>query len=744
MRTKLVLLPFLLMCSLANAQFQFVYNAELPVKIGNDTLVNAWAGGLNYSQISDFDFDFDGDMDLFVFDRSSNNIRVFTQEGTGSNKHYEFVYDAESHFPPELRYRSTLVDYDQDGRKDLFTYGIAGLKVYRNVGDATNGLQWELVSELLQTVIPNGNQHLYVSSSDIPAIIDVDFDGDIDVLTFHIGGEHLEYHQNQSMELYGIPDSLIFIQKNQCWGKFREDFSTNLVVLNDTTSPCVGGDIANPESNSEPEKSNALHAGSTILALDIDNSGVLDLVLGDVAFPNLTLLTNGGTAPNTDSPMISSDNAFPSNTTPVNMHMFPASFYVDVDFDGVKDLIVSGNARNISENEKSIHLYKNMGSDNLPNFIFTQYDFLQDEMIDHGLGTIPVIVDVNEDGLEDLLVANLFRYKDILDKEASWTYYQNTGTASDPVLTFVDDDYFNLTSLGYGLRSVPTFGDLDGDGDKDMLIGIENGTLVYVENQSTGSGSVFTSPVQNYQDNAGQVISTGVFSFPHLFDVNNDGLLDLTIGTKTGELIYYQNTGTANSPEFTLYNSNFGNVDVSTSSPDGYAAPHFVRHDDTTYLFLGDKDGRVNLYSNVDGNLDPGDSFTLETDNLSGINTESYSAISVADLNNDGNYELYVGQDLGGVYRFEHDENSSVSVNEIEQSNVNIYPNPTNGLITLSSNDAQIEEVVLINLQSQVVFNAEYSKKKVELDLDDYPAGVYFVTAELSSGQTVTKKVVKY
>ena len=73
-----------------------------------------------------------------------------------------------------------MIDYDNDGRNDLFTYGIAGLKVYRNVGNATDGLQWELVSELLQTVVPNGNQHLYVSSSDIPAIVDVDFDGDID------------------------------------------------------------------------------------------------------------------------------------------------------------------------------------------------------------------------------------------------------------------------------------------------------------------------------------------------------------------------------------------------------------------------------------------------------------------------------------------------------------------------------------------------------------------------------------
>ena len=745
MRITLVLVSIIFISFQSKAQFQFDYNSELTVKIGNDTLENAWAGGLNYSQLSDFDFDFDGDLDLFIFDRSSNNIRVFTQEGEGSNKHYEFVYDAKNYFPPGLRYRSALVDYDQDGRKDLFTYGIAGIKVYRNIGDAVSGLQWELASELLYTVVPNGEQHLYVSSSDIPAIVDVDFDGDVDVLTFHIGGEHMEYHQNQSMEMYGIPDSLIFIQKNQCWGKFREDFSTNLVTLNDTNAPCVGGDIANPEGGDIPDLlKNGAHSGSTVLALDIDNSGVLDLVIGDVAFPNLTLLINGGTAPNTDSPMISQDNAFPSNTTPVNMHLFPASFYLDVDFDGVKDLIVCGNAKNISENEESVHFYKNHGSNTTPNFIFSQYDFLQDEMIDHGLGSIPIIVDINEDGLEDMIVANLFRYKDVLDKESSWTYYQNTGTANDPVFSFVDDNYFNLTSLGFGLRSVPTFGDLDNDGDQDMLIGVENGTLVYVENQSTGSGSVFTTTVQNYQDNTGQAIFTGVFSFPQLFDLDEDGLLDLIIGTKTGELIYYHNTGTASSPEFTLHNSLLGNVDVSTASPDGYAAPHFLRYDDTTYLFIGDKEGRMNYYTDIDGNLDPTESFTLETNNFIGINTEAYSAFSIADLDNDGNLELYAGQDLGGIYRYEHDENSNVSVNEIEQSNLNIYPNPTNSLITLSSNDTRIERIQLINLQSQVVLSEKTSSKKIVLDLVNYPAGVYFISAALTNDQTITKKVVKY
>ena len=54
--------------------------------------------------------------------------------------------------------------------------------------------------------------------SDIPAIVDVDLDGDLDILTFHIGGSNVEYHQNQSMDLYGVPDSLIFEVRNRMLG----------------------------------------------------------------------------------------------------------------------------------------------------------------------------------------------------------------------------------------------------------------------------------------------------------------------------------------------------------------------------------------------------------------------------------------------------------------------------------------------------------------------------------------------
>lgn len=721
----------------AQAQFLFDYNTSLPVKVGGSALENPWSGGLNNAQFSDIDFDFDGDMDLFVFDRSSDNIRVFKQEGTGPSAHYELAYDAKAWFPTDLRYRATMVDYDNDGRNDLFTYGIGGLKIYRNVGSITSGLQWELITDLLYTEYLSTYTNLYVSSSDIPSIVDVDGDGDIDILTFHIGGQHMEYYQNQSMDLYGIPDSLVFELKNQCWGKFKEDFSTSSIMLNDPDAPCQGGSIPDPQRASG-------HSGSTILAIDVDNSGVLDLVIGDVSYSNLNLLINGGTAPNTDSPMISIDNAFPSNTTPANMTLFPAAFYVDVDFDGVKDLLVGANAKNVSQNVNSILFYKNIGSNAAPNFIYVQDDFLQNEMIETGTGSVPVITDINEDGLEDMIVANFFRYDAAVDKQSVFSYYQNTGTSANPEFTFIDDNYLDLNLQNYGLRSIPTFGDIDSDGDKDMLIGREDGTLVYYENFSSGSGSVFTSGSINYQDNMGQIISSSGFCAPQLFDLNEDGLMDLIIGKKSGDLMYYQNIGTALVPSFELINANLGNVNTAIGSPDGYSTPTFLRLGGETHLFCGDLEGRTHYFSDIDGNLDTGASFVLSSSNHQGIATQAYSAFSIADINNDGNLELYAGQDLGGVFRFENDSTSTTSLNELlPEVNFIVYPNPTDGVVTISVEKRQPKKIVLYNLAGKELLAILTNQQEEKIDLNNLPSGIYLISVELKDGFILTKRIVK-
>lgn len=722
-------------------QYGFERNDSTVVKIGIDTLNMAWGGGLNYAQFSDFDFDFDGDLDLFVFDRSNDQIRIFTQEIINGTPEYVAAHDVRNQFPDDVRYRATMVDYDNDGRKDLWTYGIGGVKVYRNVGDATNGIQWELFKSLLYSDYNGSFANLYVSSSDIPAYADIDEDGDIDVLTFHIGGERMEYHKNMSMENYGHADSLEFVLKNECWGKFTENANNDSIQLSSTNTYCNGG------SGLGDIQKSGLHTGSSILAIDYDDSGVYDLILGDVSYDDLSFLTNSGSLPNQDSPMVSVDYNFPSNTTSASLFIFPAAFYLDVDFDGVKDLIVGANAKGVSQNRKSVLYYKNLGTDDLPNFIYQQDDFLQNEMIDAGVGSIPVLFDYNGDNLEDLIVANFFKYKDTLAKESNMIYYQNTGTATAPVFTFVDNDWENFSSSGLGLRMFPTFGDLDNDGDKDLIVGSEDGHVHFYENTATGTQAVFGAGQFNLTDNLGADITTFGYASPQLFDLNEDGLMDLIIGKRTGELMYYKNVGTPTVFSFELVTQNLGNVDVNTVSPEGYAVPHFVSHDDTTALFVGNINGNVYYYENIEDSLADGQSFTLVSSEYAGIDASGYAAPVISDFDNDGNFNLLLGTDLGGVWSYETDPESTVSIfeeSDLDFFDFKVYPNPNSGQFTVElSHYTNSLNYTIMDFSGRIIESNKIMGTSTLVNIQNLSSGIYFCQISSSAGEVIgIKKVV--
>lgn len=751
-RFLLTNLLLFLFCHMSRAQhLGFEFNPEIPVvATGGITLKLPWTGGLNFVQTSDIDFDFDGDMDLVFFDRSGDEIMLFENVTISGAQQYRFVQRGYLLFPEDARYRMALLDYNGDGKNDVFTYGIGGVKVYRNVGSASTGLQWELATSLIMSDYVGNYTNLYVSGGDIPAYVDVEGDGDIDILTFSVGGQQMEYHQNQSMDLYGNADSLVFVLQNECWGQFQEDLNNNALVLNSNIFPCGSGDIVNPQrpaaadtttenaGTDEPTR----HSGSTTLALDIDGNNVIDLVIGDVSYPSLVLLTNGGTAPNTNSPMISQQTNFPSNSVAANLQLFPASFYVDVDFDGRRDLIASPNAKTISQNQKSVQLYKNTGTDAIPVFTFQSKAFLQSEMIDAGLGAIPVLVDANGDGLQDLIVSSYFRYKEPLDKESAFNLYLNTGTATNPQFTDSDQDYLDMTTVLPALRLFPCFGDVDGDGDQDMLVGQEDGTLSLFTNTAGAGHPLAYSSHVNLASNTGSTIDVGYYSAPQLFDLDGDELLDLIVGRQSGELLYYRNTGTTTAPQFTLFNDHLGNIDISVGAPDGYAAPYFFRYHDTTLLFLGGYDGLIHYYNGIDGNLIPDSSFALVSNHYLDHNFGLYSSFAINDIDGDGELNLFAGHDLGGVQLFEVNPNSTLSLQEIEPNSDNyvVYPNPSSGTIHIKGNGEATCRIV--SASGQVLMQTNVTGQAT-LDLSVYDKGVYLVCLQTGSTSEIHRVVLR-
>ena len=82
-----------------------------------------------------------------------------------------------------------------------------------------------------------------------------------------------------------------------------------------------------------------------------------------------------------------------------------------------------------------------------------------------------------------------------------------------------------------------------------------------------------------------------------------------------------------------------------------------------------------------------------------------------------------------------------VHENGAETENVTVYPNPADGIVTVTGNALRQAEV--FNAVGQRAATATGTEDEIRIDLRQLPAGVYFVTVTDSEGRKCVKKVVK-
>lgn len=664
--------------------------SDIPVFRQNQSQIRTpWTGGINAAQISMIDADYDGnENDIFIFDKAGNRVLIFTGEMDGGQRVYNFRPELSLNFP-DLKAWALMRDYDCDGRRDIFTYSPLGgsFAVYRNTGTPETGISFELVNESVQSYYAfNATQfstNIYVSSQDIPAVFDFDGDGDLDILTFGVNGTMVELHLNFSIENTGVCGLDNYELKNKCYGRFVEGSESNGIITDPiSVSAACSFNVVNPKAN-EDESKGARHVGSTILAFDANQDGLVDIILGDVSYKNLTYLENNERPdPKVDSVgYITTDFPADFGAPAVNIDNFPAGFYEDVDGDGIRDLIVGVNNPFGAANKESIWYYKNNGEDNLPDFDLIQTDFLQDQTIDYGEASAPAFFDYNGDGLLDMVIGSRGEYLDLGNFKPNLALHINTGTASNPAFTLEDPDWLSVSTLNIGQYITPTFGDIDGDGDMDLIVGCASGELYLFEN-TAGAGNTASFSLSGNVFADSEILDAGQTSAPQLFDLNQDDKPDLIVGERNGNLNYYQNTGSPSNPQFTLITEILGGVtSVEPNYFVGNSSPHFYRFNGETYLALGGEAGRIHLYNGIDDNLTG--NFNLRSLNAFGVSTGLLSKPYVVDINTDGIPDLFVGGIGGGVNVFMGDYLLGLNDSHAKNSLLKIYPNPADALISI-------------------------------------------------------------
>lgn len=720
------------------AQFTYTLDDSTPVsdKDGN-ALTLPWAGGLNAAQYNKMDLDGDNKEDLVLYDRMADKVVTFL------NRDNRFVPapQYESSFPAGITNWLLLRDANCDGLKDIFTGDNLGIKVYINVTTG-NRPEWKqryfyadpgsTGSPVLLTKGFSGKINVQLQFDDLPAFVDADGDGDLDLFNVRFTGNGtVEYHRNFGIERYGTCDSLDFERQTQAWGGVTE-CSCGVFAFNN--EPCPGSTGGRTE-----------HAGGkSLMAFDANGDSSIDLLFSEATCNNLYLLSNSGTLEN---PVINNASLYPP-ARPASFLLFPATFYEDLDFDGVKDLLAMPNIFTKTYLQTDLAhsnwFYKNNGTDAAPSFTFQQSDFLQSLMIDVGDNATPAFIDYDADGDYDLFIS---RNTSSAAIPSTISLYENTGTPELPSFQLKDDDIWGFSRLPfYNVRI--QFADFSNDSRQDLVFTathLQTGQTQLYFVEGTGNGVIdFTN--QTIQQ-TGRVI--GLNENVYIADVDRNGLADMLIGRTSGSLEYWRSRADG-SLDFDLTEANFlglgpsvlrQNLACSISDLDGDGKNDLILGDQTGSLYVVPSFREVNDISKAVTNL----VFNPLTEQYENYNLGGRIWPTTVNLFSSTRPALVVGNVLGGMRILKNDAGEGLPDTPV----VDVYPNPVQrGNFTTKELTIRIDRPAYVQAFSslgQVMTEPQYLSGNEEygFNVDALAAGVYILRFTIGN-KAVSKRVVVY
>ena len=620
-----------------------------PVVLDEVALSNPWVGGLTAPQWSAFDADLDGDDDLFAFDRDGSRVLMFERiPGEDLTLRWDWTEGW-----PDMVDWCLLRDYNCDGKPDIFTSHQNGIRVFTNTTQPGEGLSFDPEHITLFAtfdLIGSAPSDLPVIclGMDLPAIMDHDDDGDLDIITFTETASTLYRFEGQT------PCGLDLECTNRCYGMLAEAAENNALFIGDDFE--CSFNVENPGMVVSDMSRTGLHAGGALTSLQLEPGGPKDLIISDVTYPEaLAVVLEVGPSSLDSATYV--DPTFPSNLygdQAVNLARFPAAFHLDVDQDGVRDLLFSPNTPLETNDDESVHFFRNTGTEDEPAWQFITETYLQDGMIDLGRGAYPSFHDFDGDGLLDLAVANKERYEGVDQTPAAVAVFRNAGTASEPQFELVDLDWIALDD--FQIESpYPAFGDLDGDGDLDVLVGDELGRIHEFTNVApTGAWPEFTLTALSIpEDGSGEAIDVGQFATPQLHDMDGDGDLDMVVGEKNGTLTLFERTSVGSWSKYVspIHGENWGNILVDNLlGINGYSVPALTPTSEGLRVFVANETGTVQDFGLASDNWD---AELLEVNDAVFGGREGFRcAAAIADVDNDGLLDALVGIQNGGLLSY--------------------------------------------------------------------------------------------
>lgn len=497
-------------------------NTDIPVFVDDHRLQDPFGYGqpaANYPTFTDIDND--GDLDLFI---GSGDGTILFYRNNGGARIPDFVLEDRTYLGIDRSQYilfPTFADTDGDGDMDLYFGEWSGhINYYKNRGSEENA---DLVSA------SGSESSIDVKNFAAPDFVDIDNDGDLDLFVGSFEGKLL-YYEN-------IPK-----------GNDPQFLLTDSTYLNiDVREAAVPRFI------------------------DIDGDEDLDLFLGS---------DNGKLAyyKNNGSPRVPEFSLVDESFIAVDeSYVYPA--FGDIDDDGDLDIFLGNSLGNM-------YYFENTGSATNPNFEMVTDEYFYLDVGDNGYVDFE---DIDDDGDEDLFMLN---------DEGQLYHFENTGSAASPKYELQTRNFADLGAHAYAFK----LADLDKDNDTDIVVGhydktnrSEGGHLTYLKNIGSVRTPKFLAQQGFFED-----IDVGEASTPELFDYENDGDLDLFIGAEDGSVHFYRNTGTKFEPNFAFESNSFEGIHGASHSQ-----IHFtdIDSDGDGDAILGNKHGRVVFFENVKENI---------------------------------------------------------------------------------------------------------------------------------------------